>query len=138
MDPQLSNFKLATIRYKLVGLAISITCFFSCASQPSTTNQSKQENVIFSKLGRNLSTIENESKTHILYYQNQEGDQAARQYKYAVVTKSKNTIVLEGSFKLGYVKWISDNSIEVLSLPSLSVQDEASHKKVFFIKTEQL
>jgi hypothetical protein len=100
------------------------------------TNKSEKENVVVAKLGKNIATEENETKTHVLYVQKAQGDHPTRIYKYVVERKSDKKIVLEGSFQMGYVKWITNSSIEVLSLPSLTEQDESKYKKVFSVKSE--
>jgi hypothetical protein len=117
---------------------VVLSFLFSCASQPKVKKQPVNENLVAFKLGTNTSSQENENHTHILYTQKPDGDNAARIYKYAVVSKSDNKIVLDGSYKLGYVKWISNFQIEVLSLPSLTEQDEAKFKKVFSVLQEKL
>ncbi len=122
---------------KILFLFISLGCFLSCASQHKATNQTKTINVITAKLGNNTSFTENGSKTHILYQQKPQGDHVNRHYKYVVVNKSTNQIVLEGDYQLGYVKWLTDNSIEVLSLPSLAEQDESKFKKVISVFIDQ-
>ncbi len=112
--------------------------FFSCASQPKATNPLKEQGVIASKLGNNITTEENTDKTHLLLKQKPEGENVARVYKYIVVRKSDNQIVLEGTYQLGYVKWINDSQIEVLSLPSVTEQDESKYKKVLSVLSQKL
>jgi hypothetical protein len=109
---------------------------FSCANQQKVTKKSEKENLIVAKLGKNITREENETKTHVLYVQKTQGDHPARIFNYVVERKSDKKIVLEGSFQMGYVKWITNSSIEVLSLPSLTEQGESKYKKVFSVKSE--
>jgi len=110
--------------------------FVSCASQPKTTNSSSIEDVVVSKIGKSFLLTENENKTFVLYQQKPEGDHAAKNYKYLVIRKSDNVIMISGSYQLGYVKWVSNKAIEVLSLPSVIEQDEAKFKKVIIVDRE--
>ncbi len=121
---------------KIVFVLISFACLLSCASRPKATNQAATIYLITAKLGKNISSIENESKTYILYQQKPEGDHVNRHYRYVVIKKSTNEIVFEGNYQLGYVKWVTDSAIEVLSLPSVLEGDELKFKKTFSIKSE--
>jgi hypothetical protein len=118
-------------------LVLPILSVISCASQPKIANHLSIESVIVSKLGSNYTLTENKNNTFVLCQQKPEGDHAARNFKYIVIRKSDNQIVLSGSYQLGYVKWISNEAIEVLSLPSILEQDESKFKKVFSVNENQ-
>lgn len=130
------NCKYYSNQSQFLLLFFLLILVFSCANQQKVTNKSEKENLIVAKLGKNIITEENETKTHVLYVQKTQGDHPTRIYNYVVERKSDKKIVLEGSFQMGYVKWITNSSIEVLSLPSLTEQDESKYKKVFSVKSE--
>jgi hypothetical protein len=86
-------------------------------------------------LGENNDITYNKPKTFALCQQERSGDHAARRFKYIVVRMADMEIVHEGSFRLGYVKWVTDDSIEVLDTGHTS-SDEPVEKKV--IKLDSL
>lgn len=106
----------------------------SCASQhksKKTTTHANQTNLVEAKLGKNTSNEMNENNTLVLYRQKAEqGDFAGRQYKYVVIRKLDSQVVLEGTYKFGYVKWLTNTQLEVLDMPSAIEQDETKFKKI--------
>jgi hypothetical protein len=104
-------------------LLFCLTFFFlSCAKKSSGVEQSKEvdastNQLIENSIGKNYLRILNESKNLSLMYQ-QDVD-ATSVTKYIVLDNSNNTIISKGSFKAGYVKWKSDNSIEILDVPGM-------------------
>lgn len=128
------KYKRQQIDLQFLLFFVSIT--LSCTNQQKVIHQTEKENLVIAKLGEDVISEENETKTHVLYVQKFQGDHPTRSYNYVVERKSDKKIVLEGSFQMGYVKWITNSSIEVLSLPSLTEQDESKFKKVFSITSE--
>ena len=130
------KYKRQQIDLQFLLFFVSITLSLSCTNQQKVIHQTERENLVIAKLGKDVISEENETKTHVLYVQKAQGDHPTRSYNYVVERKSDKKIVLEGSFRMGYVKWTTNSSIEVLSLPSLTEQDESKYKKVFSVKSE--
>jgi hypothetical protein len=130
------KYKRQQIDLQFLLFFVSITLSLSCTNQQKVIHQTEKENLVIAKLGKDVISEENETKTHVLYVQKAQGDHPTRSYNYVVERKSDKKIVLEGSFQMGYVKWTTNSSIEVLSLPSLTEQDESKYKKVFSVKSE--
>jgi hypothetical protein len=130
------NYKRQQSDLQFLLFFVSVTLSLSCTNQQKVIHQTEKENLVIAKLGKDVISEENETKTHVLYVQKAQGDHSTRSYNYVVERKSDKKIVLEGSFQMGYVKWTTNSSIEVLSLPSLTEQDESKYKKVFSVKSE--
>ena len=86
------------------------------------------EKTVKSKLGKEFSEEYNQSRTFILYKQEENPEKIGEPLKYLVVRVSDTTIVQEGYFTRGYVKWIDNKTIEVLNLPGKVEQDEYMDK----------
>jgi hypothetical protein len=93
------------------------------------------DSMVSKKLGKKYDLSYNGSKTYALCQQQREGDHQQRSFKYIVVRLSDNYVVREGSFRMGYVKWQGDQSIEVSS--SVSVRDEQGQKQIINIHSNQ-
>jgi len=77
-------------------------------------------------------TIElNDTKTFALCEQNHSADHARRIYQYIVVRLEDHSIAHEGDFRMGYVKWMGPESIEVVS--GSSSAKEGSTKKIIHV-----
>ncbi len=134
MSPNYKTTKIQQLNaVTLILLVIASSCASQSKSKKLAHTKANQTKIIEAKLGKNTSSEINKSNTFILFQQKPEGDQVAKQYKYVVIRKSDNQISLEGVYKLGYVKWVSDTEIEVLSLPSVVEQDESKFKKIYTI-----
>ena len=83
-------------------------------------------------LGVDNSIELNTSKTFALCFQTPTSDHARRKYRYIVVGRLPHlSLVHEGVFSMGSVKWADDDSIEVIS-SSTSAQ-EGSMKKIIHV-----
>lgn len=92
------------------------------------------EDVVSARLGKKYELAYNASKTYALCQQQRGADHPQRNFNYVVIRLADREIVLEGSFRLGYVKWKDDTSIEVFNS---SIRDEQGEKKIISIDTHQ-
>lgn len=108
------------------------------APQKNQESKAAFETVAKEKLGAKYAVSYNTLKTHVLCQQMREGDHSQRSFKYIVIKLSDNKIMYEGTFRMGYVRWLNDQSIEVLST-SVSKEDEkTSGKRIININSDQL
>ena len=71
------------------------------------------------RLGSHYASAFNSSKKYILFQRQGGPDHLRRRIKYLVVRLDDNSVVLEGSFQDGFVKWHDDQSVEVLNRPAV-------------------
>lgn len=76
----------------------------------------------------------NRSKTFALCQEKAGASHARKQYRFVVVRLKDMVIVHKGTFAMGYVKWLDNDSIEVFSGPS-SVKEEGSSKKIIHVNS---
>lgn len=128
-------------------LLLCLTFFFlSCAKKPLSAEQSSalDSNVstsinqtIENLLGKDNSQIVNESKTLTLVYQNNaEPNQLTR---YIVLEQDSGAIIAKGSFRAGYVKWNSDNSLEIFDVPGIIPKEkkQSDYIKIVNLPTQK-
>jgi hypothetical protein len=79
--------------------------------------------VVLEKLGKEVETLPNTSGKYILYVQKVDPKFPTHVVK-AIVITSTNKIIMEESFVPGYIKWVSESSLEVLNMPGMIKKDE--------------
>lgn len=97
---------------------------FSC--KPTSSNQTNTDSVeqlVTQKLG-NYELFQSSSGTYTLYIQKVDPSAANPVTKFLVVESTSKMIVLEKSFRPGYVKWIDDSTLEYLDAPAILKQNE--------------
>jgi len=85
-----------------------------------------------SALGGHNSIELNGAKTFALCQQRPGADHARRQYRFVVIRLKDGAIVHEGAFSMGHVKWLDDESIEVVSASSSA---EGGTKKIIHVNS---
>jgi hypothetical protein len=123
---------LLTVLIFLVSMALG-GC--RAAEKNKQEPQLSPENQAKSRLGVKYTVDYNVSKTYALYQQQRENDHSGRKFKYIVVRLKDNKITHEGSFSMGYVKWLDDKSIEVLN--SSIRNDSGGEKKIITVNSNQ-
>jgi hypothetical protein len=118
-------------------IPLIVICFLTCctAQKNNTAINNNFESIIKTKLGPAFTIDFNESKSYALGTQQRQGDHIRRNFKYIVVRLSDNKILQEGSYTMGSVKWIDNNSIEIVSEASTHGRDIDSNKKVINVTT---
>jgi hypothetical protein len=97
-----------------------IVFFIQCSKKTMNTSlASGNENTLNKNIEKEVGTaVEksfNTSKTHLLAYRIKDAKNSFRSY--AVFEVSSGNLVQKGNYTPGYVKWISDVSLELLSVP---------------------
>lgn len=88
----------------------------ACKSNPQTSTISKMEKIAFDKLGDSLEKQPNSSNTYLLFSQKPNPQTHTRVIKAIVIEVASGKIVAEETFVPGYIKWIGDTSLELLSV----------------------
>jgi hypothetical protein len=104
----------------------------------SNQAQSKKayDSIISVKVGKPFDARLNKAKTHALI-QSKDSGSAATDYRYVVIKRKTNEVLLEGKFNSGgYVKWINDNQVEVFNVPKhvTVMGDSALYKRQIFLE----
>lgn len=119
----------------LVAFSVYFILLSGCRSQNNIVLS--LDSLVRQKVGPAAIAEYNPSKTYVLY---KEADDAAsyRQapLKYVVFRLNDNHVALEGKFSRGYVKWLNDTMLEVLSIPEKVKigQDLAVYKRQIYIE----
>lgn len=98
---------------------INACLLLACKSQ-SIQETTSTEVIAKRELGNDFRVELNESKTYALCQQTIANDHANSIVKYVVIQVSDNTVVQKGNFQAGYVKWVSNESIETASANKFS------------------
>ena len=109
--------------------------FIQCKSNQAQARKT-YDSLVVAKVGRPFEEKINAAKTYSLAHAGDAG-QSAPEFKYVVIKLENNEVVLEGKFNRGgYVRWINDTMIEVLSIPKhiTSVSDTALYKEQVFLE----
>jgi hypothetical protein len=122
---------------KIVSLAFTVLLLFvSIAFEQCRAGSQKQgENssldaTIKSRIGNDFVIDFNKSKSYALCYQKAGDDHSQRTFQFIVVRLSDNRIVNEGTFRMGYVKWVDEGTIEVLNTPRVNSEGTISKTKI--------
>jgi hypothetical protein len=125
---------------KTVVTILILTVFIFGAGCQATRAPLKMDvpSVAEKELGQSVIIAYNQSETYALCRQVASDSHAARTYKFIVIRASDVHVVYRGSFRLGYVKWVSDGKIEVQDRRQIaSDAKSASEIKTITINTEQ-
>ncbi len=116
---------------------VLLLSLLACKANPQTSTIGKMEKVANDKLGDNLERQPNSSNTYLLFSQKPNPQTPTRVIKAIVVEAATNKIVAEEAFVPGYIKWISDTSLELLNVPGMlrANEDLSDHKKIINLPT---
>lgn len=96
--------------------------------------KTKFKALVKAELGEAHQVTYNAPKTYALCQQERQGDHLRRSFRYIVVRLSDNKVVYKGSFRMGYVAWYDESSIEVVT--ASSARDD--EKTIIDIRSDQL
>ncbi len=99
---------------------INLSLLFACKPPLPALNAKSIETTAEKELGTGFTIDFNESKTYVLCQQARANDHINSAFKYIVIKVSESAIVQKGSFQAGYVKWVSNESIELASSDKFS------------------
>lgn len=124
---------------RVITLLISTVFMLSSGCQ-AERHQAKTKIISIAdhNLGKSNMIEYNSSKTFALCIQTTTDSHVARKYKFIVIKVSDGTIVYRGSFSLGYVKWLNDNSLEILNSDDVLSGDMSKEAiRIIKIDTQQ-
>jgi hypothetical protein len=116
--------------------AVFIT-FTGCKVSEKSPQSDQLEKIASQKLGANFTTTYNSLKTYALCQQARVGDHSDRIFRYVVIKLADNTIVREGSFRRGHVKWNDSKSLEILN-GSRNRNEDSSQISIVNVEAGQL
>lgn len=108
-----------------------------CKSTQLSAQSPTLEQVIREKVGGEASTESNKTDTYILAKEAPDtSGTGSHACKFVVIRKKDHAVMVEGKYSNGYVKWVTDNSIEVLSVPGKVQwnQDLSPYKRQIIIE----
>ena len=111
----------------LIGLALLL----SCRSAPMAQDTRLLENFVSKDL-HDAKIEYNISKDVALCYDKDAG--ASGMIKYKVVQVSGLQIIKEGTIRPGYIKWINNLEIELLSLPGVQNENVIPQKEIISVR----
>lgn len=125
----ISRFGLSLSAFALVLLGCKTTL-------QQDRNNEQLHKIATDKLGSVLDSLRNSTGEYVLYIQKASPTNTSSYLKLLVIHVADQRIVHEESFKPGYAKWITDSSIEVLSIPGMIRENQslADFKKVITLK----
>ena len=128
--------------FKTLFFALISVLAFLCSCKPANTqgqagDQSKK--VAIAKLGQEIDLLPNSAGSYMLYIQRPYNPNPLNVLKFIVVETSNNAIVYEQTFVPGHVKWITDSTIEILSVPGSIRENEdlSDYKKIIDIRANK-
>jgi len=74
------------------------------------------------KLGNDIESFDSPNGQYVLYLQKQKPTEQV--IKFVIIERVDQKLVLEKSFRPGYVKWIGDTFIEILDAPGVIRENE--------------
>lgn len=117
----------------------TLVIFPACsATKHYRDTQTDFETTVKRKLGAQYAVSYNTAKTHALCQQMRSGDHSQRSFRYLVIELSNNKVMREGSFRMGYVRWVNDQSIEVSNSSVGRKNEKANNKEIININSDQL
>jgi hypothetical protein len=99
----------------------------------------KDQDVVYKmateKLGDAIDSFPSPSREYILFIQKVNSSNASNHLKLMVIHVTEHKVVHEQNFNPGYAKWITESSIEVLSVPGVMPENEdlSNYKKIINI-----
>lgn len=93
--------------------------------------------IAIDKLGVEIESFPNTTGEYVLYVQRANSSSPTNVLKFLVIEVGTNKIVTEQNFVPGYIKWITEFSLELLSVPGTIKETEslADYTKVINVRT---
>jgi hypothetical protein len=97
----------------------------SCKSTTAQEKQQKQaKEIALEKLGATIDEYPNSTGSHTLFVQRENPTNTPFRLKFMVIKIAISLVVLEDSFAPGYIKWVSESTLEILSVPGTIRENE--------------
>jgi hypothetical protein len=109
---------------------------FACKARPQSSNVLTIPKIVVDKLGENIESFPNQSGKFILFVQKASNNQPTHLVKAMVIETASNKVVVEEAFVPGYIKWASESTLELLSIPGIikANQDLSDYKRIIRIQ----
>ncbi|MBX2963539.1 MAG: hypothetical protein KF687_13590 [Cyclobacteriaceae bacterium] len=119
--------------------ALILFIVFNGCSSVKKQNVEQMDNVVMELAGENFSWEFSPSKNYILCVEQPLNESIKQAVKFIVVDAHTNKIIYENSFLPGSVKWLTDTTLEVYSIPgTLEKNDDLSnYKKIINIEQQK-
>jgi hypothetical protein len=106
-----------------------------CQSTKGVVMPKKLINVAESQLGSPCEFFYNTEKTYVLSYSSRSNQMAGRT-NFLVLKVDNAEIIESGSFRPGYIRWISNTTLEYLDAPEIIGLDDSldNYKKTIVLK----
>lgn len=90
-------------------------------------------------LGSDIESFPNSTGEYLLFIQKGNFSHATNALRFLVIHNTNNKVVVEQSFVPGYVKWITETSLEVLSVPGTIKETEtlSNYIKIIDIRSNK-
>ena len=126
-----------TLFFALVSVLIFLCSCKSANTQGQEWNQAKKTAI--AKLGNEIDLFPNSAGTYVLYIQKPYNPNPLNVLMFIIVQTSDNEVVYEKTFVPGYVKWITDSTIEILSVPGSIKENEglSDFKRIIDIRANK-
>jgi hypothetical protein len=103
-----------------VGITLLIGC--KTAQKNITPNSTNQK--VTSQIGDNFDSYPSPKGSYLLFIEKLSPTTANPITKFIVIESASQKVMIEKSFRPGYVKWIGDSIIELLDAPGIVKQNE--------------
>lgn len=109
------------------------------STQPKENTMDEAWRLASNKLGEEIESYSNATREYTLFIQKRTSPSATNSVRFLIIHLDNNEVVVEQSFTPGYVKWISNSSIEVLSVPGVIKENKnlTDYIKIIEIKTDR-
>lgn len=117
---------------------LSIVLLLACKTQQSKgQNPDQLKMIAIDKLGVEIESFPNTTGEYVLYVQRANSSSPTNVLKFLVIEVGTNKIATEQNFVPGYIKWITEFSLELLSVPGTIKETEslADYTKVINVRT---
>jgi hypothetical protein len=98
---------------------------FACKASTQTSQGDNIDKIAFERLGGDLVKEINSSGSFTLFFQKTNPQKPTRIVKAVVIEISTGKIIAEENFVPGHIKWITETSLEVLSIPGMIRIDQS-------------
>jgi cystathionine beta-lyase family protein involved in aluminum resistance len=109
-----------------------IQCAKSIKDSTATTSKTAQElnKTVETELGNRNTQVFNNSKSYLLAYREKELTETFTSY--IIIETKTGEVTKKGTFVPGYIKWVDDHSLELLSAPGIIPQGRSlsDYKKI--------
>jgi hypothetical protein len=128
------------MKMKIIALLfiISIQLMNCKLTKPVTYAPSESApKIVIDRLGKNIESYPNSSGKFILFVQKPDPNHPTHVIKAIVIDGSNNKLIAEEAFIPGYIKWVSEYSLELLNIPGMirANDDLSSYKKIIDLKS---